>query len=94
MSEYIEVTPESCEKPDSMILRTNLALLEINEAKEIYLSPVEMEEGSALAQMFAPIEGINRLEIEDNNIIIWKDEADSWHTIVSEVTAALKEFFL
>ncbi len=94
MSEYIKVTPESTEQPDKMLLRTNLALLGDTEEEETYLSTFEMEEGSVLAQMIAPIDGICRLDIRDKYLIIWKEENASWHLILSDVTAALKEFFL
>lgn len=94
MSECIKVTPESTEQPDKMLLRTNLALLDDKEEAETYLSSLEMEEGSVLAQMLAPIDGISRLDIQDRYLVIWKEEDVSWHSILSDVTDALKEFFL
>ena len=92
MSEYIEVQAETTDDPAIMLLRTNLHLAE--EKPEEYLTTPDMEEGSALAQVMAPIEGVIRLRIEENNLIIWRDPAVPWHLIVSEATVALKEFFL
>jgi hypothetical protein len=93
MSEYIEVQPESTEDPNKMIVRTNLVLREFSNLED-YPTVEAMEEGSALAQMIAPIDGLRRLRIERNDLIIWREEEMPWHLILSEVTIALKEFFL
>ncbi len=92
MSEYIEVSAENTDDPTTMLVRTNLLLTD--EGTEMYLTTQEMEEGSALAQAIAPIEGIVRLRIEENNVKMWRDLEVPWHLIISEITAALKEFFL
>jgi hypothetical protein len=92
MSEYIEVFAENTDDPAIMIVRTNLHLAE--EEPEVYPTTQDMEEGSALAQVIAPVEGVVRLQIEENNLTIWRDLDVPWHLIVSEITVALKEFFL
>lgn len=92
MSEYIEVQAEYTEDDTIMVLRTNLQLAE--EDPEEYLSIEEMEEGSALAQVMAPVEGLLRLRIEAHHLTIWRDPEVPWHLIISEITVALKEFFL
>ena len=92
MSEYIEVYAENTEDPAIMLVRTNLHLAE--EEPEEYPTTQDMEEGSALAQVIAPVEGIICLRIEENNLTVWRDLDVPWHLIVSEITVALKEFFL
>ncbi len=92
MSEYIEVFAENTDDPAIMMVRTNLHLAE--EEPEVYPTTQDMEEGSALAQVIAPVEGVVRLQIEENNLTIWRDLDVPWHLIVSEITVALKEFFL
>jgi hypothetical protein len=92
MSEYIEVIAENTDDPAIMMVRTNLHLAE--EEPEVYPTTQDMEEGSALAQVIAPVEGVVRLQIEENNLTIWRDLDVPWHLIVSEITVALKEFFL
>ncbi len=92
MSEYIEVFAENTNDPAIMMVRTNLHLAE--EEPEVYPTTQDMEEGSALAQVIAPVKGIVRLQIEENNLTIWRDLDVPWHLIVSEITVALKEFFL
>jgi len=92
MSEYIEVFAENTDDPAIMMVRTNLHLAE--EEPEVYPTTQDMEEGSALAQVIAPVEGVVRLQIEEDNLTIWRDLDVPWHLIVSEITVALKEFFL
>ena len=92
MSEYIEVYAENTDDPTIMLVRTNLHLAE--EDPEEYPTTKEMEEGSALAQVIAPVEGVIRLRIEENNLTVWRNLDVPWHLIVSEITVALKEFFL
>jgi len=92
MSEYIEVFAENTNDPAIMMVRTNLHLAE--EEPEVYPTTQDMEEGSALAQVIAPVEGVVRLQIEEDNLTIWRDLDVPWHLIVSEITVALKEFFL
>ena len=92
MSEYIEVFAENTDDPAIMLVRTNLHLAE--EESEEYPTTQDMEEGSALAQAIAPIEGVIRLRIEEKNLTVWRDLDVPWHLIVSEIIVALKEFFL
>jgi hypothetical protein len=53
-----------------------------------------MEEGSPLAQALSPIEGLAFLRIEDQDLVVRRDLLVDWHLIVSEINAALKDFFL
>ncbi|HUS93856.1 MAG TPA: NifU N-terminal domain-containing protein [Patescibacteria group bacterium] len=92
MSEYIEVFAENTDDPAIMLVRTNLLLAD--EETEVYLTIQDMEEGSALAQAIAPVEGIVRLRIEEDYLTVWRDLKVPWHLIISEITVALKEFFL
>ncbi len=93
MSEYIEVQPENTEDPNKMIIKTNLVLTEYLHVED-YPTVEAMEEGSALAQMIAPIDGVRKLQIERKDLSIWREEDVPWHLILSEVNVALKEFFL
>ena len=75
-----------------MTFLTNLQLAE--EGLEDYHSKQEMEEGSALAQVIAPIEGVIGLQIDGMNLNIWRDVYVPWHLIVFETTVALKELII
>lgn len=92
MSEYIEIESELTENPAVMHIYTNLPLAP--EAAEIYQSLEEMEEGSAVAQALSFIDGIERLEIKDQNLTLTRALDVPIHIIVAEVTAVLKDFFL
>ena len=92
MSEYIEIETEMSDDGASMHVFTNLTLTE-GEA-EIYHSQAAMEEGSPVAQALAVVEGIARLQIEGQELTITREADAPWHVIVSDVSAALKDFFL
>lgn len=92
MSEYIEIESELTDNPAVMLIRTNLPLA--TDAAEIYQSLEEMEEGSAVAQALSFIDGIERLEINDQDLIVTRNLDVPVHIIVAEVTAVLKDFFL
>jgi hypothetical protein len=92
MSEYIEIETEMGEDPAELIIHTNLRLAD--QGLEEYWSPAEMEEGSPLAQALSPIEGLASLRIEDQDLVVRRDLLVDWHLIVSEINAALKDFFL
>jgi len=92
MSEYIEIETEIDDDDLTMRLSTNLKLAE--EGKEIYDSPEAMEEGSPVAQALALIDGLRRLTIEGSHMVVIRDPDAPWHSIVSDISAALKDFFL
>lgn len=92
MSEYIEIETELSEDGRFMHLYTNLKLTP--EAAESYESPDEMAEGSPLAQTLATIEGIATLRIETHTLILTCTPDAPWHAIISDVSAALKDFYL
>jgi reverse gyrase len=92
MSEYIEIETEIGDDGTEMHVYTNLKLSDQNE--EQYTSTAEMEEGSPVAQSLSVIDGIARLTIEGCNMIITRSPDTEWHSIVSDVSAALKDFFL
>ncbi len=76
MSEYIEVNAENTEDPAKLLVQTNLHLAE--DEPEEYRTTQEMEEGSAVAQVIAPIEGVVRLRIEETSLIVWRDLEVPW----------------
>jgi hypothetical protein len=92
MSEYIEIETEMLADPAMLLFHTNLRL--IDRETEVYESPESMEEGSALAQALAQVEGLVRLRIEEHELTVTRNTAVSWHLIIAEVNAALKDFFL
>jgi hypothetical protein len=92
MSEYIEIETEASDDGKRIIVYTNLRLAEGDV--ELYNSRKSLEEGSPVAQTLAMIDGIARLRIEDSDLIITREPDVEWHTIVENVSAALKDFFL
>lgn len=92
MSEYIEIETEPSADPDQLRIVTNLTLAEA-EVEE-YDGPQAMEEGSALAQSLSFVEGIRHLRIEDRELVVSRDPAVPWHLIVSDISAAIRDFFL
>lgn len=75
-----------------MIVHTNLALA--TGDPERYDSVEAMEEGSAVAQALATIEGIVRMRIESHDLVVGVDFDTPWHFVEAEIAAALKDFFL
>jgi hypothetical protein len=92
MSEYIEIETEIGDDDVSIVISTNLKLAE--EGIEEYDSAEAMEEGSPLAQSLSVVEGIVRLRIEAQDMIVTRDLQVPWHAIVADLLAALKDFFL
>jgi len=92
MSEYIEIESELNEFDDELHISTNLQLAE--GEPERYDGRTAMEEGSPVAQALSVIQGIAILEIEESDLYIQRRPDGSWHTIVADVRAALKDFFL
>jgi hypothetical protein len=92
MTEYIRIEFELAPNAEIMHFRTNVRLAE--EGDEVYKTPEAMEEGSALAQALATVEGLFSMSISEYDLFITRDPATPWHIITNEVTAALKEFFL
>jgi hypothetical protein len=92
MSEYIEIDVEESDDSNVIVLVTNLRLAE--DGPEQYEGAAEMEEGSALAQFLSPIAGIVRLKIEDDQLEIVRAPETAWHSIIEDISAAIKEFFL
>ena len=92
MSEYIEVETYFTDDPEVIVLSSNLNLGE--EGEENYSCIEEMEEGTAVAQTLAKVEGLKSLRIYGKSIEINRDPNFDWHIIVAEVNSALKDFFL
>ncbi|MFQ5421675.1 MAG: NifU N-terminal domain-containing protein [Anaerolineae bacterium] len=92
MSEYIEIQTELSDDGRTMSFYTNLTLSE--GEVETYDSPAAMEEGSPVAQAFAVVDGIAQLRLEGSDMHITRAADAPWHSIVADVTAALKDFFL
>ncbi len=91
MSEYIEIEAELSDDGVQLYFYTNLQL---SESQETYTSKNEMEEGSPVAQALAVVEGIVALEINSQEIVVTLDPEISWHAVVEDTNASLKDFFL
>lgn len=92
MSEYIEIETELSDDNSQLSVYTNLRL---NEGEiEYYYSTEEMEEGSPVAQTLALIEGISTLQIQGGDLVVSRKSDTAWYVIISEISAALKDFFL
>ncbi len=92
MSEYIEIETEFSDDDGTLIVYTNLRL---NDGEiEQYHSSEELEEGSPVAQALAVIEGIHFLQIEHSDLTVKRNPDVPWHIIISDISAALKDFFL
>lgn len=92
MSEYIEIKTEIDDEANDVSVTTNLVLSVLGD--ERYLTAQAMENGSALAQSLSQIEGIRMLVIEGNDMTVSHDPVIPSHIVASEISAALKEFFL
>lgn len=92
MSEYIEIDAELADG-GVIHIHTNLQLT-AGEAGEQYASAADLEEGSPVANALASIEGIDMLEMNGGEITITAAPDADWHTIIADVSAALKDFFL
>jgi hypothetical protein len=92
MSEYIEIETELSDDGRILTVYTNLRL---NEGEvEQYDSIEAAEEGTPVAQALAVIEGMHMLQIEGSNLTVQRDPDTPWHIIISDISAALKDFFL
>ncbi len=92
MSEYIEIETELSDDGRFLTVYTNLRL---NEGEvEQYDSAKAAEEGTPVAQALAVIEGICTLHIEGSDLTVQRDPDIPWHNIISDISAALKDFFL
>lgn len=93
MSEYFTVETEPTADRDTLQIITNHTLA--TEGEEYYGSPAAGEEGSPLAQMiFLGVDGIARLRIVDDTLIVTRDGEHPWEQIVDDVRDALRDFFL
>lgn len=92
MSEYIEIETELGDNSNTLNVYTNLRL---NEGEiEQYHSTQALEEGSPVAQTLSIIEGISFLQIQGGELIVRRKPDAAWHVIISDISAALKDFFL
>jgi hypothetical protein len=92
MSEYIEIETESSDDDRVMYFYTNLRLAE--DGGESYESVEMMEQGSPFAQALSVVEGIMQVHIEDSELALTRDPEVSWHAIVADVSAVIRDFFL
>jgi hypothetical protein len=92
MSEYISLETEQTDKPNVVIIHTNLNLAP--DGPEVYPNLESGEEGSPLAQTLFIIDGILALTIQDGDLIITHEPELELFVLVDEVDAALKDFFL
>jgi hypothetical protein len=92
MSEYIEIEAE-LDEDGEIHFSTNLQLT-ARGYPEVYGSVAEMEEGSPVAQALAVVVGIVTLSLDGGRLTITSQPEADWHAIITDVKAALTEFFL
>lgn len=92
MSEYMEIETEIDDDDLTMYISTNLKLA-AGEPEE-YNSLEALEEGSPVAQALAMIDGIAHLTIDGKNMVLVREPDAPWHSLVGDISAALKDFFL
>ena len=92
MSEYIEIDAE-LDDDGAIVFATNLSLT-AEGREEQYDSAAALEEGSPVAQALAVVPGIAALTMRGGRIILTPAPDADFHSLVADVTAALKEFFL
>lgn len=93
MSEYIEIEADMGEDGRTVTIHTNLPLTEPAD-EERYASLAEMEEGSPVAQALAGVSGIATLRLSGDTLwLMCETEADT-HAVISDASAALRDFFL
>lgn len=92
MSEYIEIEAELDDEGE-IRFATNLKLTAEGQP-ETYSSVAEMEEGSPVAQALAVVAGIETLALDGGQLILTGRPDADWHAIITDVKAALTEFFL
>ena len=92
MSEYIEIDAE-LDDDGAIVFATNLSLT-AEGREEQYDSAVALEEGSPVAQALAVVPGIAALTMRGGQIILTPAPDADFHSLVADVTAVLKEFFL
>ena len=92
MSEYMEIETEIDDDDLTMHISTNLKLAD--GKPEEYDSLEALEEGSPVAQALAMIDGIDHLTIEGKNMVLVRDPDVPWHSLVIDISASLKDFFL
>ena len=92
MSEYIEIDAE-LDDDGAIVFATNLSLTAEGRAEQ-YASAAALEEGSPVAQALSLVPGIASLTMRGGQIILTPAPDADFHSLVADVTAALKEFFL
>lgn len=93
MSEYISIEPDVSEDGRFIQFQTNLPLSEPGE-REQYDSPAAMDEGSPVAQCLAAVGGILTLVLHEDALTVTIDDETDAHTVIADVAAALRDFFL
>ena len=93
MSEYFTIETQFTDDPDVIEIITSETLTDTNE--EVYHTPEEGEFGSPVAQtLFFGVDGILALTIVDDTLIVRRDPAYAWETMVDEIRDVLRDFFL
>ena len=93
MSEYVTVEVEYGDDANTAELYVNQVLT--SEGEERYESPASGDLGSPIAQMlFAAVEGINRLTINEDCLTIQREPEVPWEAIIDEVRDALRDWYL
>lgn len=93
MSEYVEIQAEPTDDPDVMQITTNVQLASGKDV-EVYESPDEGEEGSALAQALFEIPGLAGLRLDGTEMFVQREPGVEWPALIADVSDVLRDFFL
>jgi Scaffold protein Nfu/NifU N terminal len=95
MSEYISIEVEYGDDPNTVYLHTNLNYGADGEAvEEDYPNPASGQTGTPIAQFLFEIAGLEALKITGSTLVVQRAPDTEWHTLIDELTTALKQFFL
>ncbi len=93
MSEYVTVELEYSDDPTVAELYVNQVLTELEA--ERYSNPQAGDLGSPIAQLlFAAVDGIQKLTIERDRLIITRAPDQPWEAIIDETRDALRDWYL
>ena len=93
MSEYVDIQAEGTDDPEVVWITTNVQLASGTEV-EIYESPEEGDDGSALAQALFEIPGLAGLRLDGTEMFIRREPGVEWPALIADVSDALRDFFL
>ncbi len=93
MTEYIDIRVVPTADPDVMRLVTNLDLTP-EGSPEVYDSSDQGDQGSPLAQALFGVPGLAALTLDGHMLWITRASGVEWHSLIEDVSDALRDFYL